>query len=560
MRRLFALLVVAAALFGVLVLIGIFASGSSTPTAAGCIPSSALIRQDQATKPGGQTFRPPYGNRHEVGYIRTQEINWVRMHPGDACVKAMADHVKVKVTALPAWLQKASLQKVGHDLIWFYGGKPVFNLNGSVYAPPKGKKAAATASSQCASTVHYFVLANHNFGPPLKGSTPKARLQDLQSRYTACEGDSLLTADNARAMKLPGYAGLTNTQVRAAAQRLVAHPDDWRKLVKVLDAKENKDFRSDVLLTGEYRTGYMVRHSGMPLLYSAQLSSTERSLRFQVGSSTVYIQEPCGGQPRVQVPTPVQTVTVVARPPTRIVTVVYRHPSPTCKVGKMVNGKCVTPPSPPTCKTGTMVHGKCVTPPPHHNPPPKCIGAKCGPPPSCTGTQCGNQPPQCTGKKCGNQPPKCTGPQCGTQPPPSCTGSECSPPPSCTGPQCGNQPPPPCSTCTSKTPPPVQDPQSPSQAYDGPTQGAPLQAPAPNPVVATSGSHTYQAPNPAPDNGPGKTSGYAGTGTGTSGTTPGGSTTLPGGTITAQGGASATSNPTTGITGTYSGSPSGPPS
>ena len=238
----------------------------------------------------------------------------------------------------------------------------------------------------------------------------------------------------------------------------------------------------------------------------------------------------CGEQPVVTYKHAVKTVAARPSSPT-VVTVVYHQPPP------------------PGC-TGT----KCA---PHHQPPPKCTTkcghqpppckTHCGPPPPCK-SHCG--PPPCKGSKCGPPPPCKT--NCG---PPPCK-THCGPPPCKTN--CG--PPPPCSTCTSKQPPPVQDPGSPSTANDGPTPGAPSQAPAPNPVATTSGSGTTaQAPAPAPDNGPGKTAGYAGSGTGTGGTTPGGSTSDSGGT-TANGGSSATSNPTTGDTGTYSGSPTGPPS
>jgi hypothetical protein len=230
----------------------------------------------------------------------------------------------------------------------------------------------------------------------------------------------------------------------------------------------------------------------------------------------------CGEQPVVP-RKPVKTV--AARSPSgstpRVVTVVYHQPPPSGCTGS----SCGHRPPPPGCKTTHT----CPPPPPV----PHCKNGSSGPYP-----QCPTPPKSCKTTHTCPPPP----------PPPGCKTTHTCPPPPPHG--CG------CTT-TTQVSQPVHDNSYVAPSAVQPTPGAPKHEPQANPVATTSVS--AQAPSPAADNGPGNTAGYAGTGTGTGGSTPGGSTTSSGVT-TSTGGSSATSNPVTGDSGTYSGSPTGPPS
>lgn len=177
----------------------------------------------------------------------------------------------------------------------------------------------------------------------------------------------------------------------------------------------------------------------------------------------------CGEQPVV--PYKHKAVVVshpsVSPPPVRIVTVVYHHPSP------------------PTCKSGKVVNGKCSTQPPRHTTPPG--GCTKGSP------SCGTQPPPGHSKP----PTGCTsGSSCGNQPPPSgCQASgTCSPPPP-SGCSAGTHPSPLNGTCiVSKDPSagPMNNPSVPDQVKG---QGT-------TPVGGDPGPATQPVDSPTGCNGP----------------------------------------------------------
>lgn len=161
--------------------------------------------------------------------------------------------------------------------------------------PPGVTVPASSVAAGCATHAHYYVLANHFFGPAVTQSSVVDQLAELHNRR--CTDPALVVAQS-KYEGIGDYPTLNGDSLTIRADQLAANPAAWANAIEVLEANEAGKTASDVTMSGTYQTMYMVAQpTGAPLIRAASLNRTPFMV-LRIGSWNFKLN--CGFQPVAQ--------------------------------------------------------------------------------------------------------------------------------------------------------------------------------------------------------------------------------------------------------------------